>query len=369
MQASPGSGKKTHLYWIIGILIGLAFESCVLAVLAGFLLSGKGIPLVASIATASQVPMDRSTPALVTPVSVDPTALLVTPEKSFTPTFLLPAPTPTLAALPTWVNPPLGKIVFVCYDGSYDQICLMNADGSHRRQLTDDPSTNFYPSLSPDGKQIVFSSRRTGNFEIFIMDVNGADQKQLTSHIGNLYAPEISLKGNRIVFTVETGGNQSIWVMKADGSNPHSLLEPNQNGVDPTWSPDGNQIAFASNRNGPTQLFVMNSDGTKQHPVFIGQPTVGGRSSWSPDGKWLAFYSGSTSNHNIYMVGIDGKNLQQLTDGGDNLGPSFSPFGQWIAYTSFRDGNNEIYIMLMDGSQPIRVTINPKSDWQPRWGK
>ena len=373
MAKSPDPGRNTRLFWIIGIIAGLTVKSCFLAILVGYVLSGRGLPLLAGKATSTQKTANLSTRTPGRTIFPTVTAMPDTPEGFLTPTFPSPQSTPIPSAippaLPTWENPPQGKIVFVCFDGDYDQICLMNADGSGRRQLTDDPSTNFYPSLSSNGKQVIFSSRRTGNFEIFIMDINGGNLKQLTDHIGNLYAPELSPNGNRIVFTAETGGKQSIWVMKSDGSNPHPLLDSTQDGVDPTWSPDGNQIAFASDRNGPTQLFIMNSDGSKQHPVFRGEPKVGGRSSWSPDGNWLTFYSGITGNHNIFIVGTDGRNLQQLTDGGDNLGPSFSPFGQWIAFTSFRDGNNEIYVMHPDGSQPTRITINVKSDWQPRWGK
>ena len=63
-----------------------------------------------------------------------------------------------------------------------------------------------------------------------------------------------------------------------------------------------------------------------------------------------------------------GTGLLQLTNGGDNLGPSWSPDGNWIAFTSFRDGNNEIYIIHPDGTGLTRITNNTISDWQPRRG-
>ncbi len=61
--------------------------------------------------------------------------------------------------------------------------------------------------------------------------------------------------------------------------------------------------------------------------------------------------------------------LVKLTDGGDNLGPSWSPDGNWIVFTSFRDGNNELYIIHPDGTGLTRLTNSPISDWQPRWGR
>ena len=56
------------------------------------------------------------------------------------------------------------------------------------------------------------------------------------------------------------------------------------------------------------------------------------------------------------MISVDDLELRKLTDGGDNLGPSFSPDGEWIAFTSYRDGNNEVYVMRSDGSRATRLT-------------
>ena len=70
----------------------------------------------------------------------------------------------------------------------------------------------------------------------------------------------------------------------------------------------------------------------------------------------------------IYTIGVDGKGLQQLTSGGDNLGPSYSHDGEWITFTSYRDGKNEIYVMRVNGSEVTRITGSGVSNYQPRWG-
>jgi Tol biopolymer transport system component len=256
-----------------------------------------------------------------------------------------------------------GKIVYVCYVQQIDQICLMNADGSSRRQLTDFPSTAYYPSLSPDGQRIYFSSNQSGTFEIYSMDINGNGLQRLTNGIGSLYAPELSPNGERIIFTNHGNG---LWLMNPDGSDPRAITFKDD--IDPTWSPDGSMIAFASNRSGTRQLYVANANGRNVEQV-TDLNNMGGRSSWSPDGRKLAFYRGPAGDRDIYIINIDGSGLQRLTNGGDNLGPSWSPDGNWIAFTSFRDGNNEIYIVRPDGSRETRLTNSPTSDWQPRWGR
>lgn len=289
--------------------------------------------------------------------------------------FATPALPSTLEAqtLPTLIPSPVpsfggdaslnGKIAFTCYIDQIDQICLMNADGSDRRQVTEAEATAFYASLSTDGQTIFFSSRRGGHFEIFSININGKDVKRLTRGMGNLYAPELSPNGEWIVFTNNGNG---IWLMKPDGSNPHAITSSDD--IDPTWSPDGSMIAFASSRMGTRQLFIMNADGSNIRQV-TDLKDMGGRSSWSPDGTRLAFYAGPSEDRNIYVINVDGANLVQLTNGGDNLGPSWSPDGNWIAFTSFRDGNNEIYIVHPDGTGVMRLTKDPISDWQPRWGR
>jgi tol-pal system beta propeller repeat protein TolB len=260
-------------------------------------------------------------------------------------------------------TPPVGSIAFACYVKQIDQICLMNADGTDRTQLTNFNATAFYPSVSPDSGTIYFSSRQSGGFEIYSISVAGRQATKLTNDIGSLYAPELSPNGEWIIFTNNGNG---LWLMRPNGKNPHPLTD--RDDIDPTWSPDGALVAFASSRAGARQLFVMNADGMNIHQV-TNLDNMGGRSTFSSDGTKLAFYRGPAGDHNIYIINVDGTGLVQLTDGGDNLGPSWSPDGNWIAFTSFRDGNNEIYIIHPDGTGLTRLTNTPISDWQPRWGR
>jgi TolB protein len=318
-------------------------------------------------------PAARPSPTLISLPTIQPAGTAPVLDVS-TPT-LAPTLVPTQAdagpptLMPTFIpdfgggSSPSGKIVFACYINRIDQICIMNADGSGRRQLTNFTATAFYPSLSPDGQTVYFSSSQNGTFDIYSIDINGNGLQRLTNGIGSLYAPELSPNGEQIIFTNNGNG---LWVMNPDGSDPHALTFKDD--IDPTWSKDGSMIAFASNRQGQRQLFVANANGKKVDKV-TDLKHMGGRSSWSPDGTKLAFYRGPDGDRDIYVINIDGSGLQRLTNGGDNLGPSWSPDGQWIAFTSFRDENNEIYIVRPDGRQETRLTNSPTADWQPRWGR
>lgn len=340
-------------------IIGLA-----IAFLCLFIFMGYAVYMVAN-EGEEEIPtptLDFSAPSLTEAPTFSPPADLATPLPTFElvqPPEFIPTPQPTYNDTP----PPSGKIAFACYIQQIDQICLLNADGSGRKQLTSLSATAFYPSISPDGQTVYFSSRASGNFEIYSVDINGNNLQKLTDGIGALYAPELSPNGEWIVFTKHGDG---LWKMRPDGSDVKRVT--NRDDIDPSWSPDGSMISFASSRAGARQLFVMNADGSNIQQV-TNLTNMGGRNTWSPDGTQLAFYRGAQGDRNIYVINIDGTGLVKLTNGGDNLGPSWSPDGNWIVFTSFRDGNNELYIIHPDGTGLTRLTNSPISDWQPRWGR
>ncbi len=272
---------------------------------------------------------------------------------------------------------PGGHIVWTCQmfqDMGSEQICIMNSDGSDFRRLTtDDGIRHFYPSLSPDGKSVVYSQFREVNiFEIYEMNLATGHAKRLTDRIGVANAPEISPDGKSIVFTCWTvqSNQDQVWIMNRDGGNPHQLF--NGDGWDPTWSPDGSKVLFASDRSGLTQLYVGDSNGTHVHRI-TNEPSIRGRSDWSPQ-NLITTYIGEAWAREVIVMNADGSNVHQVSPAGGNAqGPSFSPDGQWIAFTGYYDHFNdingcEIYIMRVDGTGLARLTNNDYCDYQPRWG-
>ena len=73
------------------------------------------------------------------------------------------APTPSPAAMyqvnnstPSW-SPDGKRIAYVRLHGGSSDVYLMNADGSHPRNLTRNAREDAYPRWSPDGKRIVYT--------------------------------------------------------------------------------------------------------------------------------------------------------------------------------------------------------------------
>ena len=124
------------------------------------------------------------------------------------------------------------RIAYCGHDGDGNWATwVMNRDGSERRQLTHPvPSSppgsgGDYPGAwSPDGSQIVYTSRQQGDFDLFLMKGDGTDRRRLTNWPGGDGA-SAWLPSGQIVFSHFTG-NQRLprwYLVNPDGSGLRSL--------------------------------------------------------------------------------------------------------------------------------------------------
>ena len=138
---------------------------------------------------------------------------------------------PTIAADPVQD----GRIVFVSdRDGNWE-IYVMNADGSGRTNLTNNPAADYDSTWSPDGTKIAFISDRDGNWEIYVMNADGSGQTRLTNNPANDHGPTWSPDGAMIAFVSDRDGNKEIYIMNADGSGQMRLTNNASIDMYPSW--------------------------------------------------------------------------------------------------------------------------------------
>jgi len=269
---------------------------------------------------------------------------------------------------------PTGKIIYTCSIQG-DEICIINADGSGWKQLTNNAFANFNASPSPDGKKAVYISVDGKISEIYELDISNGKSKQLTKLKQNLGSPEISPDNKYIVFHYRSGNDHvQLWIMNRDGSNPHEFYSASGlDAHDGTWSPDGKQILFALGKGENNKLYTIDFNGNSPQLINNSIDTRG-RSDWSVKGLIVLDMGGSWA-HDVYLMNSDGSNLEQFSPAGINSqGASFSPDGKWITFTAYtnvkdKDLNScEIFIMRVNGSDLRQLTKNSYCDYQPRWG-
>ena len=232
-----------------------------------------------------------------------------------------------------------GTILYVS-DGATDppnwDIYQMNVDGTGATRLTDSPSIDNHPDLSPDGTTVAFSSDLTGNFEIYKAPLATLSDEgtwtQLTSFGCNNSTnpsrctparhPHWSPDGLQIIYTANDGSCCSDEPVVSHCSVPIKILDP-----------------CPTNASRETEhyerIHIMDSDGTDDKiidtvilglelgPSTCDSPQIfhGGHPSFNPAGDKIIF-TGATNRDgtewDVFVTGWDGttaSGLVKVTEG------------------------------------------------------
>jgi serine/threonine protein kinase len=211
-----------------------------------------------------------------------------------------------------------GRLIYSVFDGKHINLWLQDASGT--RQLTFD-ADNSKPTMSPDGRYIVFCSTRAGAMNIWRMNSDGTQPLQLTK---GTYEdlPSVSADSRWIIY--RTG--RDIRKISINGGPPLKLFSREVQG--PSLSPDGGRLAFFVNDHPDSQvwhieIYDLNSDSIVKRfavpdstsPFNNGMVlTPDNRLRWTPDGKGLAYVSSSGGASNIWIQPLNGGQLRKLTD-------------------------------------------------------
>jgi TolB protein len=141
---------------------------------------------------------------------------------------------------PTW-SPDGEEIAYCGMQGELseeDDLYVMSADGSRRRQLTRDPGIEDPVAWSPDGERIAFFSRRTTDGDTYLIDADGTDVVQLTDEPGAQVANAWLPDGRIVIASFPPGAELADWyLVDPDGGGRTPLPELDE-ALDPiAWLP------------------------------------------------------------------------------------------------------------------------------------
>jgi Tol biopolymer transport system component len=161
---------------------------------------------------------------------------------------------------------PDGKVL-VYTGGRNDEfdIYKIASDGSGEEvRLTDAKGVDDGPEFSPDGRKIYFNSVRSGTMQIWRMNPDGSSPEQVTSDGFNNWFPHLSPDGRQIAFLsfgkdVDPADHPyykqvTLRVMPVEGGPARvvAYVYGGQGTINvPSWSPDGRMLAFVSNTDLP----------------------------------------------------------------------------------------------------------------------
>lgn len=182
---------------------------------------------------------------------------------------------------PTW-SPDGSQIAFAHSplnpDPDLNDIWVMNADGSEPHQLTRRVGIDEYPIWSPDGTKIAFActngvtlGSRIGDFEVCVMNADGSDVRRVTNAPGTSMAYSWSPDSRSIAFASSrkdrpgrTSEGGDIYTMNADGTRVVRITRGPAYDSQPAWACDGGRFAYLSDgARGNVDLYLMTVRGKR----------------------------------------------------------------------------------------------------------
>ena len=237
------------------------------------------------------------------------------------------------------------------------------------RQLTSDPAQQGFPSWSPDGYAIVYSSVNRADPEntgLWKIHADGDEPWQFTDFIGE--HPDWSPDGQYIVFDADSGN--SIKLVSSHGGSPIHVVPGDVTvfrGGNPIWAPDGSRVAFREGSN----LWVMDVS-TGQAGIALTRddmyPIPG---CWSRDGAdvFVVLRGSESFESEIWRVPVRGAEARQVVFEIDLLYRyrDLSPDGTLLVFTACKERECDLWIGAVDGGKPVQLTFHPAYDDTPRW--
>ncbi|MBK6266701.1 PD40 domain-containing protein [Marivirga sp. S37H4] len=237
---------------------------------------------------------------------------------------------------PQWLRYPSispdGQQIVFTYKGD---LYLTSASGGNARQITFHEAHDFMPAWSKDSKKIAFASDRYGNFDIFVMEAEGGEANRLTYHSNDEYPYSFSADDLSVTFGAVRQDLASH--RQYPTYSMHELYQvPVKGGrIDMLWTI-------------PAELTQFSKDGSK----IIYQDKKGGENDWrkhqeSAIARDLWLYEAATDTHKMLTSFY-----------GEDRNPVFSPDEKSVYYLSESSGNFNIHKLNLNSPEENQQLTN-----------
>jgi Tol biopolymer transport system component len=200
-----------------------------------------------------------------------------------------------------WADPAISpdgtRVAFVFRDRSQGNENLdlwIDAGANHvRSRVTFDPSIDVLPVWSPDGRDLVFRSNRSGYSDLYRKRVDASTpETRILASKTRKDPTDWSADGASILFTdYPSPGHRDIWLLSlTSAAAPRAIVKGRAIATNGRFSPDGRYIAYESSETGDFDVYVESLSDPRRWRVS----TDGGTEpAWGRDGRELFFISHS----------------------------------------------------------------------------
>lgn len=279
-----------------------------------------------------------------------------------------------------------GEIVFASRRGGNWQLYRIDADGSNLALLSRGKANYRWPHFVMDGKKLIFHSDQAGPMQIYLAEPDLTNAK-LLSPVGQAETFHGITSDGRIMLLAKKENPQGYLLRYLD-SGRELPVDFSAHGLKKGWlgadlSPDGRKIAYLFKAQGPggqpgRAVYIMDLDPGTGKTSNPRQVSDGCYTVWRKDSQALltcrfAFFRGAPGT-TIWLAGPKGPKRKVASKFGWNYFPAFGPEGKWLAWAASsitqkddHTANYDIYLQPLDGGDPVRLTFHSAPDVSPTW--
>jgi serine/threonine protein kinase len=209
---------------------------------------------------------------------------------------------------------PDDRIVHQTLEAGQLDLAIMNADGSDRRLLTDDPDTDRFPVMA-SGDRVVWSSTGSTGTKLKEIDLETGESRTVFDGSIHGFSRPSAHPDAGLVFEHVSDGISTLWRIAPGSTDPTRLTD--YEAFLPTISPDGRRLAFAYRESdGNLRIGITGITGGRPL-VSLDQPisvATGSLIRWTTDGQALLVNTVANDRSNLWRLSLDGGPPQRLTD-------------------------------------------------------
>jgi serine/threonine protein kinase len=242
-------------------------------------------------------------------------------------------------------------------NGNQD-IFRMDLTSGDTQQITFDPTDDFYPCLSPDGEWMAYYSMPSGIRVLCISRSDGRGKRILTRDSFEAQIQDWSPDGKNLLVWSNRSGEGCFYILSGfmgDGGELSWSLIPgitSNAGKSAEWSGDGRFIVFSRMEQGERgqSICVVDSDGTKvlDLPISnLGFQRISG-THWSEDGTRLYFLATDSIGDGIWSIALDDGRLdlmRRIESDGRYWARLETSFHNGTFYFSLREVTGDIWLL------------------------
>ncbi|HEY5060470.1 MAG TPA: hypothetical protein VII52_02990, partial [Gemmatimonadaceae bacterium] len=260
-----------------------------------------------------------------------------------------------------------GMIYFASERGGTFNLWRIHPNGGAAQQVTTFKTGGvFFPSISPDGRKIVFQN----DFDLYTIDLPNGKPRKLS--VAMAFDPKesdivvIPTQSRAEGFSISPAGDYmavdyhgEIMIVPTEAGVGENVPVTNSAWRDrnEVYSPDGRRIAYVSDEGGEQEVWLFDV-GTGTRKKLTRMAAEKENLTWAPSSQKLAF----TADNRLYEVDVAGTEPREIgrNGAGGFTVSQYSPDGNWLVYSRRDDEQNaEVYLYDIRNNKEYNATQSP----------